>query len=437
MFAGLKTMWRVVCLPARIERSSTGHLLNTTGQMQNTCESGQSKSSVRYPGLDGLRGIAVATVVAFHLYPNAVKGGWLGVGIFFTLSGYLIIGNVDAEVSSTGKFRMKRFMARRIRRLMPAALATISATIALTAVLSSQSLFRLGFDASLAVVGLYNYSHRLAGAQTNFINMMTDECSAALQTYADPLNHFWSLAVEEQFYLIVPSIITLTRKPVIVVLGMIYIGLMSIDILWGSAFEAYIFTSVRSLEIAAGASLALVLKRSEKLKLITARMSGRCRSRRLGSEPSLAWTVCVLLVSVVVGLALAIFEQDHASVSRGAPQLMSICWVVLLMASLPGGLLAPLLSLAPLRWLGTRSYAIYLVHVPLVRLTDLNAWAVLGTTLIIAAVSYRVLEMPIRRQRGRISVCLCLIAAVCTVALAVTVMLTSLPAECSPPTLSQ
>lgn len=108
-------------------------------------------------GLDGLRGLAVAWVVLFHLWPDAVPGGWLGVGLFFTLSGYLVVGLIDAEVSATGSLRLGRFMARRVRRLMPAALLTIASVLMLTAVLDDQALREVGFDALTAVLNVFNW----------------------------------------------------------------------------------------------------------------------------------------------------------------------------------------------------------------------------------------------------------------------------------------
>ncbi len=118
---------------------------------------GTDTAARRHLGLDGLRGLAVAWVVAFHLWPDAVPGGWLGVGLFFTLSGYLVVGLIDTEVSATGGLRLGRFMARRVRRLMPAALPTIVSVLALTAVLDDQAMREVGFDALTAVLNVFNW----------------------------------------------------------------------------------------------------------------------------------------------------------------------------------------------------------------------------------------------------------------------------------------
>lgn len=369
-----------------------------------------SVTDVRYPGLDGLRGVAVALVVGFHLWPDVVRGGWLGVSLFFTLSGYLIIGLIDAEIRSTGRLRLGRFMARRVRRLLPAALLTISAAVALTALLTDQALRGVGIDALAAVLNVFNW------------HAATDPggYAAIFEAASAPLEHFWSLAIEEQFYLIVPAVAALTRRPVPVVLAMSVFGLGGLVLWWGSP-DAYVATPVRSLEIAAGAGLALLAVRWNKL------------GRLVRWEPNLGRGARLVSVMVVV-LALAIFELSVAilrpsddPVFRGFPQLMSLCWVILLVASLPGGPLERLLAAGPLRWLGTRSYAIYLFHWPLIELTDLGPGYVILLTLGLAELSYRLVEMPVRRRTGTRSVVVLAVLAMVVGVGAVAVIATSEP----------
>ena len=344
-------------------------------------------SGVRYPGLDGLRGVAVALVVSFHLWPDVVRGGWLGVSLFFTLSGYLIIGLIDNEVSSTGRLRLGRFMARRVRRLMPAALVTISATVALTALLSEQALQDVGVDALMAVLNVFNW------------HAATDPggYAAIFEVAKTPLEHFWSLAIEEQFYLLVPAAVAWIRRPAPVVVALTALGLGGLILWWGSP-DAYLATPVRALEIAAGAGLALLVARSEKVR----RLAGW--DPDLSRRTRLAALVIIMLTLVVSELAVAGLRPADDLVFRGFPQFMGLCWVVLLAASLPGGPLERPLSAGFLRWLGTRSYAIYLMHWPLAELTDLSPGNVILITLGLAELSYRLIEMPVRRQTGYRSV---------------------------------
>ena len=359
---------------------------STTRRMSGNSPAG---SGQRHPGLDGLRGVAVALIVAFHLWPATVRGGWLGVGLFFTLSGYLIFGLIHAELASTGRFRLGRFMARRVRRLMPAALVTVVATLALTAVLDDQAIRAVGFDAvnpHAAVLNVFNW--RTASDPGGY---------AAIFSLSDlpgaPLDHFWSLAIEEQFYLIVPAALALTRRPVVVLGSMAAIGVGGVALWWGSV-DAYVATPVRGLEIAAGAALAVAATRFGVVRSFGKAEPGSRRAQAVGS-------VATVTAAGLAGWAVLGFDPNHPAVFRGGPQLMALCWVVLVAASLRGGLLDPLLSAAPLRWLGTRSFAVYLFHWPLVELTDWGALPVIAVTLIAAELSYRLIEMPIRRGTGR------------------------------------
>ena len=370
------------------------------------------RTAGRVPGLDGLRGVAVVWVVAFHLWPDVVRGGWLGVSLFFTLSGYLILGLIDAEVSATGRLRLGRFMARRVRRLMPASLLTISATVALTAVLADAPLRGIGLDALTAVLNVFNW--RSATDPGGY--------AAIFEAAASPLEHFWSLAIEEQFYLLVPASVALTRRSAHVVAAMVVAGLGGVALWWGST-DAYVATPVRALEIAAGAALALAAARSETVRRLVRWAPERSRATRAAS------VAAVVVALAVAELAVAWLRPTHDAVFRGGPQLMALCWVVLLAASLPGGPLAPLMSLAPLRWLGTRSYAIYLFHWPLIELTDWSPVTVIVVTLLAAEASYHMVEMPMRRGTGHRTVLVLVGAAVAIAVVSATVAAASSPAR--------
>ena len=340
----------------------------------------------RHLGLDGLRGLAVAWVVLFHLWPDVVPGGWLGVGLFFTLSGYLVVGLIDAEVSATGRLRLGRFMARRVRRLMPAALLTIASVLALTAALDDQSLREVGFDALTAVLNVFNWRTALD----------TAGYAAIFEARPEPLAHFWSLAIEEQFYLLFPAAAALTRRTALVVWAMVIAGLVGVVLWWGSA-DAYVSTPVRALEIAAGAGLALAAARFGFVE--------RLMNPDVGQVPGRAKMIAEgVIFAVAVGVtvvALLGLDPQDSLVFRGGPQLMALCWVVWVVAAVRDGIPARIMSAGVLRWLGTRSYAIYLFHWPLIELTDWHPVTVIAATLIAAEASYRVVEMPVRLGSGR------------------------------------
>ena len=358
----------------------------------------------RHLGLDGLRGLAVAWVVLFHLWPDVVPGGWLGVGLFFTLSGYLVVGLIDAEVSASGRLRLGRFMARRVRRLMPAALLTIASVLASTAALDDQALREVGFDALTAVLNVFNWRTALD----------TAGYAAIFEAQPEPLAHFWSLAIEEQFYLLFPAAAALTRRTALVVWAMVIAGLVGVVLWWGSA-DAYVATPVRALEIAAGAGLALAAARFGSVQ------------RLMNPDPNddsrpatrIAVGVILALAVVVTVVALARLGPQDSLVFRGGPQLMALCWVVWVVAAIRDGVASRIMSTGVLRWLGTRSYAIYLFHWPLLELTDWQPLTVIAATLIAAEVSYRLVEMPVRLGSGRRALAL-LGAAALTVALIAT-----------------
>ena len=340
----------------------------------------------RHLGLDGLRGLAVAWVVLFHLWPDVVPGGWLGVGLFFTLSGYLVVGLIDAEVSATGRLRLGRFMARRVRRLMPAALLTIASVLALTATLDDQALREVGFDALTAVLNVFNWRTALD----------TAGYAAIFEARPEPLAHFWSLAIEEQFYLLFPAAAALTRRTALVVWAMVIAGLVGVVLWWGSA-DAYVATPVRALEIAAGAGLALAAARFGFVQRLMNPDAGQVPGRAKVTAEGVIFAVAVgVTVVALVGLG----PQDNL-VFRGGPQLMALCWVVWVVAAVRDGIPARIMSAGVLRWLGTRSYAIYLFHWPLIELTDWHPVMVIATTLIAAEASYRLVEMPVRLGSGR------------------------------------
>lgn len=355
----------------------------------------------RLPGLDGLRGLAVVWVLAFHLWPDAVRGGWLGVGLFFTLSGYLIAGLIDAEVTATGRLRLGRFMARRVRRLLPAALVTIAATLVLTAVLDDQPLRIIGIDALTATLNVFNWHASL------------DEVGYAgiFAATLEPLAHFWSLAIEEQFYLVFPAAVALIRRPGRVVVAMAVLGLGGVWLWWGST-DAYVATPVRALEIAAGAGLALAQARFHAVRRWFDRPERSAGLARVG------WGVVLAAAAAVTVVAVARLEPDHPAVFRGAPQLMALCWVVLVVAAVRPGLPARVMSWSVLRWLGLRSYAIYLFHWPVIELTGWHPIAVIAVTLGAAEISFHGLEMPVRRGTGRWAIAALAAAAVTTAVVA-------------------
>ncbi|MDO9589606.1 MAG: acyltransferase, partial [Microcella sp.] len=159
-------------------------------------------AGARLAGLDGLRALAIVLVLAYHLFPGLAPGGFIGVDIFLVVSGYLITALLIAEHRADGRIRLKRFWARRARRLLPALVVVVAVTTTIAAVIGGDVLVGIGWQ--------------LAGALTFSSNWwsIANGSSYLDQTSPELFRHFWSLAVEEQFYLLWPlAVIALLAVP--------------------------------------------------------------------------------------------------------------------------------------------------------------------------------------------------------------------------------
>ena len=302
-------------------------------------------------------------MVAYHLWPEMVPGGWLGVSVFFTLSGFLITGILIRDHTPTAA-SMAVFWTSRARRLLPAALTVISATLAATAMVDPDSLRRVAGDALASVLYVQNW--REAAAPGGY--------DAIFDTGLRPLAHMWSLAIEEQVYVVLPLAVLWLGPRRMLLVGAL-VGGAGTAVWWGSP-DAYYATPVRMVEVLAGAALAWWLSTGRRLRV-----------------PRTAGLVAGAgLLAGVAGLS-----ESSGWVSRGALVAAAGAATVVIAVALGGGL-EPL-GARPLRWLGHRSYAIYLLHWPLLVLTELNPLAVIGVTLLLAEVSHHLLEWPVRSGR--------------------------------------
>lgn len=350
----------------------------------------------RLPGLDGLRGLAVIGAILFHAGFGWAQGGFLGVSTFFVLSGFLITNLLVREWDGSGSIRLGRFWARRFRRLLPAALLTLALVALLWWRLGTpEQLAKLRWDLLAALANVANWRFYLAGSSY-----------ADLFSAPGPLQHFWSLAIEEQFYLLFPpAVIALVRlggrrllAPALTAVVALSIGLTlglgdNID-------RIYYGTDTRAAELLIGALLALWW--SSPLRRIPAH-----------AAPVRSGTARSGLVDCAGVAALALmfwswWATDNTSPALGCGALPAyglLTAFIIYAATLPGAV-ARLLSLAPLRWIGLISYGLYLYHWPVFLLLDeqrlglaaapLFAVRMLVTTAL-ALASYRWLEMPVRR----------------------------------------
>ncbi len=374
------------------------------------------------PALDGLRGIAVAGVVAFHA--ESLTGGYLGVDLFFVLSGYLITSLLLVEFQGTGAIRLLAFWARRARRLLPALFGVLVGVALYAAFVAAPSeLSQIRGDALATLGYVANWRAIIAG------NSYWAQFIAR-----SPLEHTWSLAIEEQFYLIWPLIVlgVLTwRRGSARALLAVAAALAIASAVWmavrytpgSDPTRVYFGTDTRAPAVLLGATLAAWL---------VWRGPVTTRSARVGLE--------VVAVFAALGVAWAWLRVDGRTDSLYAGGFFVIeLGVVAVIAAVSHprpGPLAAVFSFGPLRALGIISYGVYLWHWPIfvalsperagldgLRLNSLRV----GCTLLVAIASYFALERPIRR--GSFSVpAMRIVVPVAVAAVIITVLVSTLGA---------
>ena len=389
------------------------------------------------PALDGIRAIAVIAVIAYHLDTDVVPGGFLGVDVFFVLSGYLIAGLLLAEHDRNGRIGLGAFWVRRARRLLPA-LAGVMVAVGAYGYwwAPTDTLRRLRWDGIATLFYFANW--RFAFSEQSYFETTQ---------VASPLRHAWSLAVEEQFYLLFPLIVIVccrSRRPART-LGIASVAGAVASALVMSAFVddadpsfVYYATHTRAQELLVGVALACLAHRRAT--------SGRAPGRAVATQ----FLGFAALTAVVV-VCFAVDDADDL-MYRGGYLAVGVAVALLIAAAVPEGPLRTLLSVTPMRWIGQRSYGLYLWHWPVIialdpARTDLSGWRLATmrvlVTIAAATLSYTFLEQPIRLGAlpGRRFVRLCLtwlagllliVVAATTGATAPSVALTGIPDDLEP-----
>lgn len=333
-------------------------------------------------GLDGLRGLAVIAVVVFHLWPSVLPGGFLGVSVFFTLSGFLITRGLLAEHDRIGTVGLRAFWGRRLRRLWPAS-AVCLAIIVMVWLAAGWMTRSISFDVDASFFQVANWRFLAIGKAYGVAD-------------PSPVAHFWSLAIEEQLYLIVPVIVLLTRRRtrylVIAFSMLIALSVLDTHLNAGHAAVVYYSTVTRAAELGAGALLAVIVRR------FPVAGAGREMNAAFGT---------------VGGLAIAALATLTARTSlgtdayyRGALSAIALLSVAAIIGAIWSPTLSRLLSMRALVWFGAVSYGVYLIHWPVLVALDHTAlpgpirpWLTLAITLVVAPISLRLLEEPIRLRR--------------------------------------
>ena len=373
--------------------------LDSAGTVSESSTNGVAERArlTAMPGLDGLRGLAVAAVVLYHAGFEWMVGGFLGVSTFFTLSGFLITGLLMKELDSTGKISLRGFWTRRFRRLLPATLFTLAAVTVVFGFIigTADQRAALRGDVLSSLFDVANWHFIFSG--TTYGNLFSAP---------SPVLHFWSLAIEEQFYLVFPLLLLglwqlagRDRRLLAATLVALAVTSAVLPMVMGmSADRAYFGTDARAAELLLGAVLAMVVFSSG----VQARLRTDRRLQR-------GIAVAALGMAAVQVYWWWTLPQPTEWLYRGGFALYALMTcVIIVAATLPKGVFVSALSWKPLRWLGTRSFAVYLLHWPVYLAVRQVApdWSraaqtalVITVSLAIAEVSFRLLERPIRQGR--------------------------------------
>ena len=344
------------------------------------------------PGVDGLRAVAVMAVLLYHAELPWIRGGFLGVDVFFVISGYLITSLLLGEWRQRGRINLPAFWLRRARRLLPALFLLIAVTLIFAVVALSSEVAGLRSDAFAAL-----------GYVTNWYLIFSHQSYFEMMGRPSLFRHLWSLAVEEQFYILWPPLLTALMwlwRPRHVLLAVLC-GVIASTVLMALLYQpdadpsrVYYGTDTRGVGLLVGSALAFVWA------------PGRVAMRAGRAQPWLLDVIGLGALGVLFYSFLRLDGFEPLLYQGGFTVVALASAVVIAILVHPRAHLGGLLGRQPLRWLGLRSYGIYLWHWPVYMLTrpqldvpidGLPLLALrLGVTVIIAELSYRLVETPIR-----------------------------------------
>lgn len=334
--------------------------------------------------IEGLRALAVIAVIAYHAGVPLTGGGFVGVDVFLVISGFLITSLLLTEWDGSGRISLTRFYARRARRLLPISAAVLAATgLASVIWLEPTRLDELGVDI-LAASG-FAVNLVLAGRGTDYL---------AAEMAPSAIQHYWSLAVEEQFYVLWPALILIAlrlgrRTAVGAVVALTAASALASALLTGPhPTWSYFGLHTRAWELGLGALLAVTLTATRRAP----------ENLRAG----LGW-----IGLVAIGIAIATFDRvEHFPGTWAALPVIGAALVLISGDDNPRGV-ARLLRLSPLQWAGSRSYSLYLWHWPALVIGaaaigrepgPLATVALVVTSIALAEIGFRLIENPIRRS---------------------------------------
>lgn len=356
-----------------------------------------SSSKSRYiPALDGLRAFAVLAVIAYHMHLPWAPGGLLGVTVFFVLSGYLITSLLLIEHDKTHTINLRQFWLRRVRRLVPAIVFAILGAIVLCTIFSHALLTKMRPDIAPSLLFFNNWWQI-------FHNVSYFDALGA----PSPLAHYWSLAIEEQFYLVWPIALlvflklgakkTTLRNATLIMAGLSAIEMVLLFSPTADPSRVYYGTDTRAFSLLIGAYLAFIWP-SHKLGARRAIRLTKHTRALLDAIGGLALVGLLLMVAFANGFSPFLYN--------GGLVLCSVLTAIVIAVVVhPASIVGRIAGLAPFAWVGKRSYGIYLWHYPLLLLMNPDPrietpwWLYLVQLAVVfacAAFSYRFIEDPIR-----------------------------------------
>ena len=347
------------------------------------------------PGLDGLRALAVLAVIFYHLNLPWALGGFYGVTLFFVLSGYLITDILLAEWRRRGRIALGNFWIRRARRLLPAVFTLLICVTAYVAVFRRDLLADLARD--LLPAALYSSNWWFIFHHVSYFQSFNPQL----------LNHFWSLAVEEQFYIFWPPLLILLlflfkKGRVAVVIALMLASALAMALLFHPGQDpsrVYYGTDTRAFSLLMGAAMAFI---APSAKIVRLRLSAFKRVLlELSGLAALAGCLCIMIFS----------NQYSTFTYCGGMLLFSFfCAILILCAAHPDTLVSKVFSLPPLTFVGKISYGLYLWQYPIILLTNpavdvggidpLRCVLQVALAVVLATASYVFIEGPIRRSRS-------------------------------------
>ncbi|WP_333618014.1 acyltransferase family protein [Dietzia sp.] len=389
--------------PQRAENAAPEHL-STRAEKKRAAEKAHGP---RNNALDGIRAVAVLSVFAFHLFPASVKGGFLGVDIFFVLSGFLITSLLLREWTLGGTISLKDFWVRRARRILPAAFTVMAVSCAAVLLVSAD-----------LRVGLWHQVLGILTFTTNWVQIATG--SSYFESQIPQLFlHYWSLAIEEQFYVVWPlvmlGVLWLLRGPsrhrraLVGIIALLAAG--SAALMWTGFAEGedpsaiYYGTHTHAFGLLIGGALAAVMASANRSPL-----ARRWEGRRFPWHSETAWSVASVGASALILVAFFAMGDQSALAYRGGILVISLATAVVIAAAALGrGVLAGPLSAPAAVWIGRRSYSMYLWHWPVFVIvkyliddpkqaqSGVVAVASIALVLVLSHVTYEWIELPFQR----------------------------------------